>query len=133
MNKRDSLCKALSKHLKLKEKEGKKMTIFKKFNEAFNSGDVEKVAECFHTDIQMTMHSDGSVMNKKEWIERVGPMMGKLKREKVRCIYENEDILVTHFFGTFPNGSQDAIMWVGLKKDGLIFRVETGSTPINLS
>ena len=58
---------------------------------------------------------------------------GSIKREKVRCIYENEHILVTHFFGTFPNGSQDAIMWVGLKKDGLIFRVETGSTPINLS
>ena len=38
-----------------------------------------------------------------------------------------------HWFGTFPNGSQDAIMWVGVKKDGLIFRVETGSTPINLS
>ena len=58
---------------------------------------------------------------------------GSIKREKVRCIYENKHILVTHFFGTFPNGSQDAIMWVGLKKDGLIFRVETGSTPINLS
>ena len=119
--------------LNFKIKKDPCMTIFKKFNEAFSSGDIEKAAECFHEDIQMTMHSDGSVMNKKEWIERVGPMMGKLKREKVRCIYENDHILVTHWFGTFPNGSQDAIMWVGVKKDGLIYRVETGSTPINLS
>ena len=81
----------------------------------------------------MIMHSDGSVMTKNEWIKRVGPMMCKLKRDKVRCIFENEHILVNHFFGTFPNGSQDAIMWVGLKKDGLIYRVETGSTPINLT
>ena len=34
--------------------------------------DVEKAAECFHEDIQMIMHSDGSVMSKKEWIKRVG-------------------------------------------------------------
>ena len=73
------------------------MTIFKKFNEAFNSGYIDKVAERFHKNKQIIMHSDGSIMNKKEWLEKVGPMMGKLKREKVSCIYKNEHILVNHW------------------------------------
>ena len=107
------------------------MAIFDKFEEAFNLGDATKAAECFHEDIQMIMHSDGSSLGKQDWIDRVGPMLGKLKRDRVRCLYENDDILVTHFFGTFPNGSQDAVMWVGLKKDGLIYHVETGSTSLS--
>ena len=31
---------------------------------------------------------------------------------------------------TCPNGSKDAVMWVATKKDGLIHKVETGSTPL---
>ena len=107
------------------------MMLFNKFNEAFNKGDIADAAECFHEDMQMTMHSNGTSMNKQEWLVRFAPMMDKLKRDKVRCIYENEDLLVTHSFITFPNGSCEAVIWVGLKKDGLIVSVETGSTPIS--
>ena len=107
-----------------------RMSIFEKMDKAFEQNNAEMAAECFHEDIKMVMHSDGSSLGKQEWIDRVGPMLGKLKRERVRCIYENDEILITHFFGTFPNGTQDAIMWVALKKDGLIHHVETGATPI---
>ena len=50
-----------------------------------------------------------------------------------RCLYENDDILVTHAFVTFPNGTKDAVMMVHMKKDGLLWRTETGSTPIPTS
>jgi len=52
------------------------------------------------------------------------------KREKVRFIYENDDIVVTHSIITFPNGTIDALIYVGILKDGELFRSETGSTPI---
>ena len=107
------------------------MMLFDKFNETFDRGDIVGVAECFHEDMQMTMHSNGSSISKQEWLDRFGPMLDKLKREKVRCLYENEDLLVTHSFITFPNGSCEAVIWVGLKRDGLIVSVETGSTPIS--
>jgi len=90
--------------------------LFNKFNEAFDKGDIVGAAECFHEDMQMTMHSNGTSMNKQEWLGRFAPMMDKLKRDKVI---------------TFPNGSCEAVIWVGLKKDGLIVSVETGSTPIS--
>ena len=52
------------------------------------------------------------------------------KVENDRCLYENEDILVTHSIVHFPNGTADAVMMVHMKKDGLLWRTETGSTPM---
>ena len=40
-----------------------------------------------------------------------------VKKQYVRCIYENEDRIVIHSIGNFPNGSRDAVMSVGLKKE----------------
>ena len=45
-------------------------------------------------------------------------------------LYENEDILVTHNIATFENGSREAILQSHLKKDGLLWRIETGATPL---
>ena len=39
--------------------------LFNKFNEAFDKGDIVGAAECFHEDMQMTMHSNGTSMNKR--------------------------------------------------------------------
>ena len=49
---------------------------------------------------------------------------------KIEMRWENEDILVTHSIVHFPNGSTDAVMMVHMKKDGLLWRTETGSTPM---
>ena len=35
---------------------------------------------------------------------------GKLRFEENRCIYENDDILVVHGIGHFPDGTKEAIM-----------------------
>ena len=56
--------------------------------------------------------------------------MKAVKQNNPRCIYENDDIIVAHNITDFPNGTTDAVMMVHLKKDGLIWRTETGSTPI---
>ena len=43
-------------------------------------------------------------------------------------LYGNENILLTHMIGEFPNGTKDALIMVILKKDGLAWGTETGST-----
>ena len=63
-------------------------------------------------------------------IEDRQKMLESMKVSEMRCLYENEDIMVTHFINKFPNGTSDAIMMVNIKKDGLIWRTETGSTPL---
>ncbi|NCX08470.1 MAG: hypothetical protein EBW37_10995 [Rhodobacteraceae bacterium] len=58
------------------------------------------------------------------------PLMQKFKPEARRCLYENDDVLVMHFFMTFPNGTRDAVLYFIQKEDGLMRRIETGSTPL---
>ena len=55
------------------------------------------------------------------------------KRNKRRCLYENKDIFVEHFVADFQDGTTEAVLTVHLLKDGLLWRTETGSTPIEKS
>ena len=41
-------------------------------------------------------------------------------------------VVVMHMFVTFPNGNVDAVMYVATLKDGLMYRSETGSTPVSV-
>ena len=56
--------------------------------------------------------------------------MKVMKQEKRRCIYENDDVLITHAFVTYGSGDKEALMTVYLKKDGLLWRMETGATQL---
>ena len=56
--------------------------------------------------------------------------MKSMSTDKSRCLYENDDILVIHQFVTYGSGDTDAVMSVFPKKDGLIWRVESGATPM---
>ena len=69
-------------------------------------------------------------MRLEELSDQIGNWMFTGKFEKHRCLYENEDILVRHFVAFYPNGTKDATMHVTLKKDGLMWRTETGVTPL---
>ena len=50
--------------------------------------------------------------------------------EEQRCIYENEDILLTHSIATFKNGSRKAILQSILKKGGFFGEEKTAATPL---
>tara|TARA_Y100000766_G_C18600570_1_gene456442 strand:- start:167 stop:388 length:222 start_codon:yes stop_codon:yes gene_type:complete len=69
-------------------------------------------------------------MKLEELSDQIGNWMVTGKIEQQRCIYENEDILVTHNIATFENGSREAILQSILKKDGLLWSGETGAIPL---
>ena len=50
--------------------------------------------------------------------------------ENIRCLYENEDILVVHQITNVANGTRDAVMYVFTKEDEMLTRLETGATPL---
>lgn len=54
----------------------------------------------------------------------------KVNREKERCIYENDDIIVEHLVMTFPDDTKEAIMVEWIKKDGKLICFEIEGTPI---
>ena len=93
--------------------------------------DIKAFNSCYHDDWEFKFHSSGRIVRRGDNTdEQTLERWDTFKVENDRCLYENEDILVTHSIVHFPNGSTDAVMMVHMKKDGLLWRTETGSTPM---
>jgi len=104
--------------------------IYDKYAEAWDTQNIKMLASLCHPNFEMVMHSSGTIARKAEYIERLEPLIQKFKPENRRCLYENEDVLLMHFIMPFPNGTKDAVLYYIQKEDGLMRRIETGSTPI---
>ena len=57
-------------------------------------------------------------------------MSDDINEDKVRILYENEEIGVRHNFVTFKDGNTQAVMAVYMFQDGKIVSMETGATNI---
>jgi hypothetical protein len=108
------------------------MTLYEKYAEAWDAKNIDMLAALCHPNLEMVMHSSGSVISKTEYITGLEPLIKNFSPENLRCLYENENVLVMHFIMPFPNGSKDAVLYYIEKKDGLIQKIETGSTSIKL-
>ena len=108
------------------------MIFFERWETAMGNKDLDALIELMHPEWSMVMHSSGKIIDREGYKQTVGQVIlgGKLARNDIRCIYENDDIMVSHAIVTFPNGATDALMYVGILKDGKLFRTETGSTPL---
>ena len=105
--------------------------LYEKYVRAIEVGDMEAFWALHHDDYQVTWHSSGQVQTKEDLAKSsFGDFLKSLDTEKNGCIYENEDIMVMHNFVTYASGGKDAVMAVFIKKDGLIWKAETGATPI---
>ena len=93
--------------------------------------DIGAFNSCYHDDWEFKFHSSGRIVRRgDDTEEQTLERWDTFKVENDRCLYENEDILVTHSIVHFPNGSTDGVMKVHMKKDELLWRTETGSTPM---
>ena len=104
------------------------MSILAKYNEALEQKDEATMKEVLHDDFKFTMHASGNVLTKEDVIKWA--MSDDINREKVRIIYENDEIGVEHSFVTFKDGNTQAVMGVFKYQDGKIISFETGATNI---
>tara|TARA_A200000113_G_scaffold182224_1_gene168328 strand:+ start:337 stop:657 length:321 start_codon:yes stop_codon:yes gene_type:complete len=104
------------------------MSLLEKYNQVFMNKDEAGMNEVLHDDYTFTMHASGNVLNKQDVIKWA--MSDDINREKVRILYENDEIGVEHSFVTFSDGNTQAVMAVFKIKDGKIFSLETGATNI---
>ena len=102
------------------------MSILAKYNKVFQEKDETGMNEILHDDYKFTMHSSGKVLSKSDVI--AWAMSDDINREKVRVIYENDEIGVEHSFVTFKDGNVQAVMAVLKYKDGKVIEFETGAT-----
>ena len=104
------------------------MSILEKYNKALEAKDEVAMNEIIHDDYKFTMHSSGKTLSKSDVIK--WGMSGDINRDKVRIIYENDEIGVEHSFVTFNDGNTEAVMAVYKYKDGKVISLETGATKI---
>jgi hypothetical protein len=108
--------------------------LYEKYAEAIQNNDAKSEFALYHNDWQFKFHSSGHIMKNGDMsVADRQKMLESIEVTEMRCLYENEDIMVTHSVTKFPNGTSDAVMMVSMKKDGLIWRTETGSTPLKLA
>ena len=102
------------------------MSILAKYNKVFQEKDEAGMNEILHDDYKFTMHSSGKVLSKSDVI--AWALSDDINREKVRVIYENDEIGIEHSFVTFKDGNVQAVMAVLKYKDGKVIEFETGAT-----
>ena len=105
--------------------------LYDRMTKAKAERDIGAFNSCYHDDWEFKFHSSGRIVRRGDNTdEQTLERWDTFKVKSDRCLYENEDILVTHSIVHFPNGSTDAVMMVHMKKDGLLWRTETGSIPM---
>ncbi|MBS56827.1 MAG: hypothetical protein CMP16_03015 [Rickettsiales bacterium] len=102
------------------------MSILEKYSDAFINKDETAMNEVLHDDYKFTMHASGNVLTKQDVIKWA--LSDDINRDKVRIIYENDEIGIEHSFVTFSDGNTQAVMAVFKFQDGKIISLETGAT-----
>ena len=105
--------------------------LFEKYKQFWETGDIEAFTLIIDPEIEIIMHSTGGVIDPDLWLERItAVVLSDAYAENIRCLYENDDIMVVHQITNSANGTRDAVMYVFTKTDGLLTRLETGATPL---
>ena len=105
--------------------------LFEKYKQFWETGDIEAFTLIIDPEIEIIMHSTGGVIDPDLWLERITAIvLSDAYAENIRCLYENDDIMVVHQNTNSANGTRDAVLYVFTKTDGMLTRVETGATPL---
>ena len=104
------------------------MSILEKYSAAIKNKDEATMNDLLHDDFKFTMHKSGNVLGKADVVKWA--MSWDINQDKVRVVYENDEVGVHHSFVTFDDGNVEAVMAVYKYDNGKIVSLETGATPM---
>ena len=104
------------------------MSIIEKMSKIINEGDVEGTKELIHDDYKFLMHASGKTLSKDDVVKWVS--MKDITKEKVRVLFENNEVGFEHAMVTFKDGNKEAVMTYYKFKDGKVAYQETGATKL---
>ena len=106
------------------------MSIFEIQEAAQKNNDMEAYATTIHDDFEFIMHLDNSKMNKEQSMEMFSFMLNNADfvTHESRCLYENDEVMVSHAVMSFPDGTRESVLAYNQIKDGKVIRLETGAT-----
>ena len=104
------------------------MSIIEKMTKIVNDGNVAAGEKMIHDDYQFLMHSSGNKLGKKDILKWLG--MKDVKKEKVRVLFENDEVGFEHAMVSYSDGNKEAVMSYYKYKDGKVLYQETGATKL---
>ena len=104
------------------------MSLIQKIHKFINDGDTTAADQLIHDDYQFLMHSSGNILGKQDILKWLG--MKDVKKEKVRVLFENDEVGFEHAFATYSDGNREALMTYYKYKDGKVVYMETGATKL---
>ena len=104
------------------------MSIIEKMSKIVNEGDTSGADQLIHDDYQFLMHASGKKLGKSDVINWLG--MKDIQKEKVRVLFENDEVGFEHAFATYSDGNREALMTYYKYKDGKVAYMETGATKL---
>ena len=105
------------------------MSLIQKLVKAVNEGDQNIAKEMIHDDYKFLMHSSGKSLTKEDVVKWVG--MKDVKKEKVRVLFENDEVGFEHAMVSYSDGNKEAVMSYYKYKDGKVVYQETGATKLS--
>ena len=105
------------------------MSVIKQMEKILSEGDTAGAEKLIHDDYQFLMHSTGKTLGKKDVVSWIG--MKDVKKDKVRVLFENDEVGFEHAMVTFNDGNKEAVMTYYKYKDGKVVHQETGATKLS--
>jgi hypothetical protein len=104
------------------------MRIYAEMEAAMRADDVDRYIALMDEEFEYVRHKSRDTLGRDQMADLLRKVWGNGNRtiEELRCLYENDDILVVHTRLAFASGSREGAMIVNLKKDGKIVRIESG-------
>lgn len=109
------------------------MLIYTEMEAAMRADDADRYAALLAEDFEYVRHKSQDTIGREAMRDLLKKVWhpGNRTIENMRCLYENDDILVVHMTLSFASGSREGAMIVHEKRDGRIVRIESGVSELS--
>ena len=104
------------------------MTLLEKWQKAQTEMNEEDMEKCLHDDFKFMNYSQNKEFTKRDVINWI--LSGDIRREKIRILYENNEVAVEHSFVSFKDGNRQAVLGFYTIRGGMLYTAETGATNV---
>lgn len=109
------------------------MLIYTEMEAAMRADDADRYAALLAADFEYVRHKSRDTIGREAMRDLLTKVWHPGNRiiEDIRCLYENDDILVVHAILSFASGSREGAMIVHHKRGGKIVRIESGVSDLS--
>jgi hypothetical protein len=109
------------------------MLIYTEMEAAMRADDADRYAALLAEDFEYVRHKSQDTIGREAMRDLLRTVWrpGNRTIDDMRCLYENDDVLVVHMTLSFVSGSREGAMIFHQKRDGRVVRIESGVSELS--